>query len=189
MYTHLLSWLIIIASVSSAVKSAWIEKYKPNLYQFQIAPLETSLIHDCSDSSYILDIYDITLSPRYPLPGDNLTIEAIGFLEEPVSYGAKADVLVKLGFVQLLKKEFDICEEMDNNDVELQCPIMDGPVKVTQKVTLPKEIPKAHFKVQVRAKNHNNHPLACLDVDVDFRHHRLRHSSSNKKNRLADAEW
>lgn len=48
MYTHLLSWLIIIASVSNAVKSAWIEKYKPNLYQFQIAPLETSLIHDCS---------------------------------------------------------------------------------------------------------------------------------------------
>lgn len=80
-----------------------------------------------------MDIYDITLTPQYPLPGDNLTIEAIGFLQEPVTYGAKADVLVKLGFVQLLKKEFDICEEMDNNDVELQCPVMDGPVKVMMK--------------------------------------------------------
>lgn len=70
------------------------------------------------------------MTPPYPSPGDNLTIEAIGYLEEPVDYGAEAHVLVKLGFVQLLKRTFDICQEIDNNDVDLQCPIMDGLVKV-----------------------------------------------------------
>lgn len=66
MYSHFLSCLIIIASVSSAaVKAAWIEKYKPDLYQFQIAPLKTSLIHDCSkvypfSSSLITSVSDIT---------------------------------------------------------------------------------------------------------------------------------
>ncbi|KAI7882590.1 hypothetical protein K492DRAFT_193396 [Lichtheimia hyalospora FSU 10163] len=188
MYSHL-SYIILFASFIWVVTSAWIEKYKPDFYQFQVSPLETSLIHDCSDESYILDIYDITLTPPHPAPGDNLMIEAIGYLEEPVDYGAEARVLVKLGFVQLLKKTFDICQELDNNDAELQCPIMDGPVKVTQNVTLPEEIPKAHFKVQVRAENYDKRPLACLDVDVDFRHHHFHHSSSNKKNRLGDAEW
>lgn len=66
MYSHFLSWLIIVATVSSAaVKAAWIEKYKPDLYQFQIAPLKTSLIHDCSkvypfSSSLITSVSDIT---------------------------------------------------------------------------------------------------------------------------------
>ncbi|CDS14561.1 hypothetical protein LRAMOSA06730 [Lichtheimia ramosa] len=187
MHSYLL-WIALAATLS-VVSSAWIEKYKPDFYQLQVSPLKTSLIHDCSDSSYILDIQDITLTPPYPSPGDNLTIEAIGYLEEPVDYGAEAHVLVKLGFVQLLKRTFDICQEIDNNDVDLQCPIMDGLVKVTQKITLPEEIPKAHFKVQVRAENYDKRPLACLDVDIDFRHHHFRHSSSNKKSRLVDDEW
>lgn len=151
MHSYLL-WIALAATLS-VVSSAWIEKYKPDFYQLQVSPLKTSLIHDCSkvskiffpsylspslitaaydigDSSYILDIQDITLTPPYPSPGDNLTIEAIGYLEEPVDYGAEAHVLVKLGFVQLLKRTFDICQEIDNNDVDLQCPIMDGLVKV-----------------------------------------------------------
>lgn len=62
-----------------------------------------------------------------------MIIEATGTLDEPVVPGANADVTVKLGVVKLLHKTFDICEELDKkkDEVELQCPIQDGYLKVS----------------------------------------------------------
>ncbi|KAI9259404.1 ML domain-containing protein [Phascolomyces articulosus] len=150
--------------------TAWLQPQF--IRQHKWSPFKTDLIEDCSDDSYILDIRDITLTPSIPVPGEDLIIEAEGKLKETVKEGAAALVHVKLGVVTLLRKEFDICQELDNNDTQLKCPIEKGLIKITQKVTLPKEIPKAHFKVAVNAWNHDDMDLACLKVDVDFRHSR-----------------
>ena len=44
--------------------------------------------------------------------------------------------MVKLGVVQLLRKKFDICVELEKNkdDVELQCPIEKGDLSVSVSV-------------------------------------------------------
>lgn len=62
-----------------------------------------------------------------------MTIEATGTLDEPVETGASAIVLVKLGLVRILQKEFDICDELDKkkDEVKLQCPIQDGNLTVS----------------------------------------------------------
>ncbi|KAL1930033.1 hypothetical protein VTP01DRAFT_1187 [Rhizomucor pusillus] len=132
---------------------------------------DTDMISDCSDEKYILDIQNITLTPPDPKPGDELLIEATGYLKERVDYGAYADVTVALNrrFI-LLRKTFDICEEMEKNDAQIKCPVEPGLLKVTQTVTLPKEVPKARFLVHVRANNYNEAKLACLNVVADFRH-------------------
>ncbi|KAI7852501.1 ML domain-containing protein [Circinella umbellata] len=175
-----ISLVVFLIGQVTAILPSWLQP--DYVRQYRWSSFETDLIEDCSDDSYILEIKDITLTPPMPVPGEDLIIEAVGYLKETVDQGASANVLVKLGVVTLLHKDFDICGQLEDNDTELKCPIENGLIKVTQKVTLPKEIPKAHFKVQVRATNWDESDLACLNVDVDFR--RRRHHSAYNKHRL-----
>jgi len=73
--------------------------------------------------------------------------------------GAYVDVTVKLGLIKLLHKQFDVCEEAcvsspdclptpefnttrrRKSDVDIKCPIQEGPYNVSQTVALPREIP------------------------------------------------
>ncbi|CEP17040.1 hypothetical protein [Parasitella parasitica] len=133
-------------------------------------------IVDCSDDSYVLDIKDIKITPSIVTAGSELTISASGTVKETVVPGASAHVVVKIGVVQLLRKTFDICDELQKHedDVALQCPIEKGALTVTQKVTLPKEIPRGKFLVSVHADTIDEQPLACLLISVDFRVRRSR---------------
>ncbi|KAI9321566.1 hypothetical protein BX666DRAFT_2148901 [Dichotomocladium elegans] len=149
---------------------------------FDHYPFLSPFVSEGTDN-YILDIKDIILTPEQPVPGKELMIQAVGYLKEPVKFGATAHVLVKLGVVQIMSQNVDICQELEKNEAKLECPINEGLVKIIQRVTLPKEIPKARFKVEVRAKNYDGLPLACLDIAINFRHH-----SPTVKNRLL-AEW
>lgn len=85
------------------------------------------------DDSFVLDIKEVKISPDIVQPGSELTIEASGTVMETVEEGAAATVVVKLGVVQLLRKTFDICNELDKHkdDVELQCPIEKGDLTVS----------------------------------------------------------
>ncbi|ORZ01628.1 ML domain-domain-containing protein [Syncephalastrum racemosum] len=139
---------------------------------FDWSPTKTDYIEDCSDDSYILKIDDITLTPAHPQPGKDLLIEASGTLKETVDVGSVADVRVKIGVVQLLHKQFDLCDELDKSQIEEECPVQPGRLKVSQKVTLPKEIPKALFHVDVAAYDQYDRDLACLRIKIDFRRHR-----------------
>lgn len=85
------------------------------------------------DDSFVLDIKEVKISPDIVQAGSELTIEASGTVKETVNEGAAATVVVKLGVVQLLRKTFDICSELDKHkdDVELQCPIEKGDLTVS----------------------------------------------------------
>ncbi|BGP17472.1 hypothetical protein JCM10213_003245 [Rhodosporidiobolus nylandii] len=123
---------------------------------------------DCGDPSDAIEIESIKISPDPPKPGHNLTIEAAGKVKTLVDEGTYADVTVKLGLIKLLTKRFDVCEELDNADAELQCPIKPDSYKITQTVALPKEIPRAKFQVNARVFTQEELPAACVDLWINF---------------------
>ena len=97
-------------------------------------------------------------------------------------------MVVKLGLIKLLQKDFDICEEAyasplpfpcfpvanpfpsrsRNANATVQCPITPGSYDVSQTVELPKEIPRAKFSVNVLAYDKDDEDLACVNLFVDF---------------------
>ncbi|KIJ38436.1 hypothetical protein M422DRAFT_176542, partial [Sphaerobolus stellatus SS14] len=115
-----------------------------------------------------ITVHSIKVSPDPPKAGENLTVVVTGTVGETIEEGAWADVKVKLGLIQLLKKEFDLCEEARGANVTVQCPVEPGTYTIEQTVALPKEIPKAKFNVNVKAYNDDESPLLCLDIVIDF---------------------
>lgn len=85
-----------------------------------------------------LHIKEIKITPDVVVAGGELTIEAKGYLYEPVLAGATADIIVKLGVVRLLHKKFDLCDELEKNkdNVEIQCPIEEGYITVKEKLII-----------------------------------------------------
>ena len=71
--------------------------------------------------------------------GQTLTIEAIGTLKKDIEEGAKVLLQVKYGLIRLVNTEADLCKQVSN--VDLECPIKAGPIKLTKDIELPKEIP------------------------------------------------
>lgn len=71
--------------------------------------------------------------------GETLSIIAEGFLNEDIEEGAKVHIQVKYGVITLINQETDLCEQTKN--VDLECPLEKGELKLKKDVELPKEIP------------------------------------------------
>jgi len=108
----------------------------------------------------------VDLDPNPPTPGNTLHIEASGQVLERIEEGAYIVVLVKLGYITLIKKTFDFCEEV--KQVDLECPIEKGPVKITKDVDLPKQIPPGKFVVTANLFTVNDVLITCLSAEVNF---------------------
>jgi hypothetical protein len=78
--------------------------------------------------------------------GQPLLIEATGTLREKVSAGAYVSLQVKYGVITLIKQTVDLCEQIKN--VDLDCPI-EGDIKFTKSVDLPREIPPVRTFVRI----------------------------------------
>ena len=87
----------------------------------------------------LVDIKYIDLTPNPPLAGQNMTMEALGVLKVGIDEGAYANYEVKYGFIKLLSGTADLCEKAA--EVDLECPIEKGEVKVQKLVELPSQIP------------------------------------------------
>jgi len=96
-------------------------------------------IIDCSNDSDILTIDYIKISPDPPLKGQDLEIEAVGYLKETIGEGSYIDLTVKLGLIKLLQQRLDLCEQVEK--VGKKCPLEKGRQELKHTVTLPKEIP------------------------------------------------
>ncbi|KAE8221669.1 hypothetical protein CF319_g5006 [Tilletia indica] len=125
---------------------------------------------NCGDSSDIVEVHTIEVSPDPPQRGKNMTIHATGKVQKRIEEGAYAMVDVKIGLIRLLHRQIDICEEARQNNAEVQCPVEPNEYDLTQTVTLPSQIPPAKFGVHVSAFDSNDEPLLCLDLSVDFLH-------------------
>lgn len=74
--------------------------------------------------------------------GTKLSIAAEGTLHEDVEAGAKVHLQVKFGLITLINQEADLCDQVKN--VELECPLKKGDLKLTKEVELPKAIPPVY---------------------------------------------
>jgi hypothetical protein len=92
-----------------------------------------------SPSDDLIEIKYINLTPNPPLAGQNLTIEALGILKVPVEEGSYANFEVKYGYIKLLSGTADLCEKAA--EVDLECPLKKGEVKIKKIVELPSQIP------------------------------------------------
>ncbi|KAH9982461.1 ML domain-containing protein [Lactifluus volemus] len=122
----------------------------------------------CGSASDAIQIESITVSPDPPKPGHDLTVTVKASAQEEIEEGAYADVTVKLGVVKLLTKEFDLCEEARNAELEVQCPVKEGNYLVEHTVTLPKEIPQAKFNVNAHGYTVDDEELFCVDLTINF---------------------
>ncbi|KAI5453492.1 Phosphatidylglycerol/phosphatidylinositol transfer protein [Naganishia albida] len=123
---------------------------------------------DCGLATDAVQIKEINVNPDPPSPGKNLTVNVKAEVLKTVEEGAWAHVVVKLGLIKLLQKDFDICEEARNANATVQCPIQPGSYDVNQTVELPREIPRAKFAVNVQAYDKDDEDLACVNLFVDF---------------------
>ncbi|KAG6897353.1 hypothetical protein C0992_002279 [Termitomyces sp. T32_za158] len=97
---------------------------------------------NCGQSTDVIQIEDIVVTPDPPQPGKDMTVKVKGKAQSVIEDGAYADVRVKLGLVKLLDKRFDVCEEARKANATVQCPVQPGMYTVEQTVTLPWEIPR-----------------------------------------------
>lgn len=73
--------------------------------------------------------------------GQNLTITASGFVKETINPGSYVHVLVKLGWIKLINRKFDLCEQSDAQ-LNIKCPIPRGPLEIVKEVHIPPVIPR-----------------------------------------------
>lgn len=125
----------------------------------------------CGSRQEAVVLKEINVTPDPPVPGQNLTVYAKGIVNEDIEPGTYADVVVKLGFIRLLSKRFDVCQLAEENDAELKCPKKKGEYEITHTVELPREIPPARFNVHVNGKTQADIDLMCLDLNIDFGRH------------------
>uniref|UniRef100_A0A1D1ZGK6 Phosphatidylglycerol/phosphatidylinositol transfer protein n=1 Tax=Anthurium amnicola TaxID=1678845 RepID=A0A1D1ZGK6_9ARAE len=128
--------------------------------------IQTETITDCGRSSDILQIHYIEIRPDPPQKGQELTIDAAGFLTEVVDQGSYVDVVVKLGLIRLLQRRYDLCDEVTK--VDKQCPL-EGYQTLHHSLELPKEIPPGRYIVDVNAFTPDHRKIGCLKVIVTFR--------------------
>jgi hypothetical protein len=95
--------------------------------------------HSCGQPSDVFDFKSLDLSPDPPHKGSDLTFKIKGNLKEPVVQGAHVKVKVKLGFIQLLDQDMDLCEQIKN--VNRECPLPQGPFELEHTVNIPREVP------------------------------------------------
>lgn len=87
-------------------------------------------------------IETIELHPDPPRRGEKLTVYFKGYLSKTVAKGTTVDIVVKFNVIQLIKKRFDFCDEIQKVDEE--CPIEPGVLEFTKEIDLPKEIRKCY---------------------------------------------
>ncbi|QDS69698.1 hypothetical protein FKW77_009751 [Venturia effusa] len=121
----------------------------------------------CADpTDNILEIQKADLDPNPPKAGTTLSISAEGYLNEDIEEGAKVHITVKYGVITLINQETDLCEQTKN--VDLECPLEKGELKLTKDVDLPKEIPPGNYHVLADVYTKDGKKITCLTAAFRF---------------------
>ena len=89
--------------------------------------------------TFKLDPADIVCSS-----GKELIIKASGTVKQDIEEGAYIELQVKYGLIRLIKTRADLCEQVEN--VDMECPIKEGKLEITKTVELPQSIPPVRLK-------------------------------------------
>jgi hypothetical protein len=116
----------------------------------------------------IAEIEKVDLSPNPPRAGNELEIKASGTVKKEIKEGAKVDIEVKYGVIRLLRTTEDLCEQLKNADVNVTCPVKEGPLNILKTVEIPKEVPNGRYTVHANVYNPDNERITCLQASVQF---------------------
>ncbi|KAF2091930.1 phosphatidylglycerol/phosphatidylinositol transfer protein precursor [Saccharata proteae CBS 121410] len=117
-------------------------------------------------SNNILTIDQVDLTPNPPEAGTTLTIAATGNLAEDVEEGAKVRLQVKYGLITLIRQEASLCDYV--KEVNLECPLKKGDLKLSKDVDLPREIPPGKYTVLADVFTKDEKKITCLTATVQF---------------------
>ncbi|QEU61664.1 Npc2 [Kluyveromyces lactis] len=132
-------------------------------------PGDSPLLQCDVDQSQSLDVTQVNLVPNPPQRGENLTIAAAGVLQTTIEEGAYIDIEVRLGYIKLISQTYDLCEQLEENDIDgLKCPIEEGVYELNKIVEIPSEVPPGKYSVIARAYNVDDEQITCLTGEVIF---------------------
>jgi len=144
------------ASFSGSVGSSYQPKVPGN------NPLEF-----CGDvSEHLLEITSLNVVPNPPVKGQTLNMEATGILKDVVTQGSSVDVTVKFGMITLLRKNFDLCSNA--GQVDLECPVDSGTKVLKKAVDLPSQIPPGTYTVSANAYTKDGRSITCVTSTITF---------------------
>jgi len=108
----------------------------------------------------ILRLDYVDISPNPPQPGGTLKITASGVTSEAIVEGAYVSLDVRYGYVKLLQKQVDLCENA--GEINLSCPLEQGGLSVMKEVDLPKAIPPGKYTVVADVYTVDHRPITCF---------------------------
>ncbi|KAI0685370.1 ML domain-containing protein [Cytidiella melzeri] len=135
----------------------------------QQKPSDKFSYKNCGEATDAVQVKSIEIYPDTPTAGKNITIVMDGEVLQDIVHGAIADIVVKAGLIQILKRTFDLCELAENQQANVSCPVERGEQALVQTVMLPSVVPKALYTVNARGFTAEDDPMFCLDILVDFR--------------------
>lgn len=152
-----------LAPVSALAFPAVVKKGDDNLDVPGDSPLRFCSGDHTSD---ILTIKSVDLAPNPPLAGEDLIIKAVGYASKPIEEGAYVRLQVKYGLIRLISTTADLCEQI--TEVDMECPIEEGDIKITKSISLPAEIPPGKYTVLADVYTKDDEPITCLEATVVF---------------------
>ncbi|KAJ2512991.1 Phosphatidylglycerol/phosphatidylinositol transfer protein [Coemansia sp. RSA 2049] len=125
------------------------------------------IIRDISEDDDIVDIEYVTLDPEKPKRSSPVHLNALAHIKEPIA-AATANVRVKYGFLTLLNRNYNLCEELKSN-LNKTCPVDKGPIEVDIDVDIPGFIPPGWFHLDAYAwRDSDEKHLGHILADVRF---------------------
>ncbi|KAF8862115.1 hypothetical protein BDZ45DRAFT_646778 [Acephala macrosclerotiorum] len=130
----------------------------------------TSWSYDlCGSENDAITLHSITLSPDPPIPGSPLNVSISFAANTRILSGAYLNVVVKIGYLKLLKQTVDLCEENGVlKDTGVSCPVEEGEHVIEKKVDLPREIPPAKYTVNAVGFTVEDEDMFCVNIYADF---------------------
>ncbi|KAJ2814327.1 Phosphatidylglycerol/phosphatidylinositol transfer protein [Coemansia sp. 'formosensis'] len=125
------------------------------------------IIRDVSEEDDLLDIKYADVDPEQPKRRVPVHINALAFVKDRIE-SATANVKVKYGFITLLNRNYDLCEELKNN-LNKTCPVEEGPIELSIDVDVPGYVPPGWFHLEATAwRNSDEKQLGRILADVHF---------------------
>lgn len=128
-------------------------------------PLEQCELSD----SHILSVELLEMIPQPPKIGGQLIMTAKGVTTDTIVEESYLEVTVKLGLIQILKRNFDLCELLvENDDLGLECPVTAGSYELYKEVEIPSQAPAGKYTVLVKAFNggEEQENIGCVTGEV-----------------------
>ncbi|KAJ2888557.1 hypothetical protein GGI21_005008 [Coemansia aciculifera] len=126
-----------------------------------------NIIRDVSEEDDLLDIKYADIEPEQPKRGTPVHINALAYVKGRID-SATANIKVKWGFVTLLNRNYDLCEELKNN-LNKTCPVEEGPIELSIDVDVPRYVPPGWFHLEATAwRDSDEKQLGRILADVHF---------------------